>query len=147
MKGYGGVEVQLHAFNALITLTLDVGVWSASCLNPLCTQGNSCQYPVNRRLTAPQNLSQCFGEENYLLPLLGIKPQFLSQHNPLHQLNYPSSNQLPKVYTLKTMTVAELTNVHTQSISDDYRVNNHQVVTAILEYANLKTRSDPVTKI
>jgi len=31
------------------------------------------------------------------------------------------------------MTIADLKSAHTQSISDDFKVNNHQAVTAILE--------------
>jgi hypothetical protein len=37
------------------------------------------------------------------------------------------------MHTLKIMTVAELMSAHTQTISDDFKVNNHQAVTAILE--------------
>jgi hypothetical protein len=37
------------------------------------------------------------------------------------------------MYTLKIITIAELKSAHTQSISDDFKVYNHQAVTAILE--------------
>jgi len=37
---------------------------------------------------------------------------------------YPNSNKLPNMYTLKIMTIAELKSAHTQSISDDFKVNN-----------------------
>jgi len=65
--------------------------------------------------------------------MTGIKPQFLSQHNPFTPSNYSNSNQHPNMYTLKIMTIADLKSAHTQSISDDFKVNNHQAVTAILE--------------
>jgi hypothetical protein len=37
------------------------------------------------------------------------------------------------MYTVKIMIVAEFTSAHTQSISDDFKVNNHQAAKAILE--------------
>jgi hypothetical protein len=37
------------------------------------------------------------------------------------------------MYTLKIMSIAELKSAHTQSISDDFKVKNHQAVRAILQ--------------
>jgi len=70
--------------------------------------------------------------------MMGIKPQFLSQHNPFTPTNYPNSNQLSNMYTLNIMTIAELKSAHTQSISDDFKANNHQAATAILEASKPK---------
>lgn len=65
--------------------------------------------------------------------MTGIKPQFPSQHNPFTPTNYSNSNQLPNRYTLKIMIIAELKSAHIKSISDDFKINNHQAVTAILQ--------------
>lgn len=63
----------------------------------------------------------------------GNKTTIPKSTQPITPTNYPNSNQLPNVYTLKIMTFAELKSAHTQNISDDFKVNNHQAVTAILE--------------
>jgi hypothetical protein len=52
---------------------------------------------------------------------------------PTTATNYSTSNQHPNMYSLKIMTVTELTSAHTKSISDGFKVNNHQAVTATLE--------------
>jgi hypothetical protein len=66
MKAHVGVEVELHTF---LISTLDGNEWLASCLGrnipgerdpgTYCIGGLECQ-------------SECFGEENNLLPLTGI---------------------------------------------------------------------------
>ena len=46
-------------------------------LHPLCPQGRSSQYPLNRRLDDPRSVSKRFGEEKYLLILPGMEPVFV----------------------------------------------------------------------
>jgi hypothetical protein len=41
---------------------------------PLYSQGKRLQYPMNRRLNGPNNLSGQFREQINLLPVLGIEP-------------------------------------------------------------------------
>jgi len=43
--------------------------WSASCLGHFTTNERSLKYPVNKKLGGSQTESECFGEENYFLPL------------------------------------------------------------------------------
>jgi hypothetical protein len=50
----------------------------------LYSRVKSPQYPLDGRLGGPQNWSGCYGEEKNLLPLLGIKLQFLGR--PAHSL-------------------------------------------------------------
>jgi hypothetical protein len=52
--------------------------WSASCLGRLLP-GKSLNYPLNRRLGALQIQSACYGEEENIIPLLGIE-QCLLDH-------------------------------------------------------------------
>jgi hypothetical protein len=55
------------------------------------------QYPLNWRLSGPQNQSGCLGEEINTLPLLGLKVQFFS---------YPSSSLVTiptAVHTIKKL--------------------------------------------
>jgi hypothetical protein len=60
MKAYWGVEVQLHAFSDLGTRRS----WVVSFTSlPLCSQGKSPWYSLDRRLGEPQSHSGCGGEE------------------------------------------------------------------------------------
>jgi len=46
--------------------------WSASCLGHLLPE-KSLNYPLNRRLGGFQIQSACYGEEENIIPLLGIE--------------------------------------------------------------------------
>jgi len=46
--------------------------WSASCLGH-SLPGKSLNYPFNRRLGGLQIRSACYGEEENIIPLLGIE--------------------------------------------------------------------------
>jgi hypothetical protein len=58
-------------------------------LLPLCPQGKSPRFPLDRRLGGPQSWPECCGEQKNLLPLAGIEPQF---HG--HPASSPSLYQL-----------------------------------------------------
>jgi len=58
---------------------------SASCLDHLTSwQKNPSKYPLNRRPDGPWSRSECFVEEENLLPLQGIGTQFF--RCPAHSL-------------------------------------------------------------
>jgi hypothetical protein len=63
----------------------------------------------------------------------GNKTTVPKSTQPITPTNYPNSNQLPNKHTFKIMTIAELKSAHTQYVSDDFKVNNHEAVTANLE--------------
>jgi hypothetical protein len=60
---------------------LDLGArwrWVVSFMPPATLPvGNSPWYPLYRRLGGPHSQYRCYGEEKYLLLLLGLKPQLL----------------------------------------------------------------------
>lgn len=66
-KHIAGVEVKLHTF---LTSAIGGGEW-------LVTFTHQLLYPwgKNAQFCGPQRLSECFGEEKRLLPMLGLKPQ------------------------------------------------------------------------
>jgi hypothetical protein len=62
MKGYGGVDVEIHIF---LISALAVGEWSASRPADL-PQGKRPLYPLDRRLGGPQSRSGRREEETIL---------------------------------------------------------------------------------
>jgi hypothetical protein len=71
MKAYLGVDVQFHSF-------FDLGTgwrWVVSFTpRPLCPQGKSPLYPLDRRLGGPQRRSASGGEEKNSQAPSGIEP-------------------------------------------------------------------------
>jgi hypothetical protein len=69
MKTYGGEAAQPHS---VLTFKFDGGEWSTSHCSYLIPRKET-QYPLKRRLGGPWGLSEHFGEDRNLLPLLAFK--------------------------------------------------------------------------
>jgi hypothetical protein len=88
MKTYGGVEVGLPFLTSAL---LDRGEWSASRSCHFTRRGKSPWYPLDRRLSGPQNQSGLCGEETNLDPAGKQTPAVHPVSPSLYRLSYPDS--------------------------------------------------------
>lgn len=77
----GGTDVHIHSF---ITWEINRNEWSPSITGHFTLGGNTQRHPMNRRMGGPRNRYGRLHEEKTLLPLPGIKPQFLGCPIPSH---------------------------------------------------------------